>query len=87
MESIFKLFGDPDIFFCGWLHYLAFDLLVARGIAQDALETCQVSDWQYYGMVVPCLFSCFYCGPVGYVMYMALRGLGVISPPPSDEKK
>lgn len=73
MQSIFSLFGDPDIFFCGWVHYLSFDLLVARGIAEDALEVCKVSNFQYYAMVVPCLFACFYCGPVGFVAYMVFR--------------
>ena len=73
MKSIFQLFADPDIFFCGWLHYLSFDLLVARGCAQDALEVCQVTDLQYYTMVVPCIFGCFYVGPIGFLMYMGLR--------------
>ncbi|CAB9503186.1 expressed unknown protein [Seminavis robusta] len=86
MESIFRLFANPDVFFCGWVHYLAFDLLVARGIAQDALEVCKVSDWQYYTMVVPCLFGCFYAGPVGYVLYMVIRTLVLNSNQNNDTK-
>jgi len=85
MESVFRLFGDPDIFFCGWVHYLAFDLLVARGLTTDALEVCKVSNWQYYVMVAPCLFGCFYCGPVGYVVYMALRHF-VLKPSENPKK-
>jgi len=80
MESIFQMFAVPEIFFCGWLHYLAFDLLVGRGIAEDALKICKVSNFQYYAMVVPCLAFCFYSGPVGYSMYMALRTF-VFAPP------
>ena len=85
MGSMFRLFGDPDIFFAGWVHYLAFDLLVARGIAEDAIEVCKVSNFQYYAMVAPCLLGCFYCGPVGFVAYMALRALS-ISPADSSRK-
>lgn len=84
MESIFRLFADPDNFFCGWTHYLAFDLLVARGCAEDALEHCKVSNLQYFSMVVPCVLGCFYCGPVGFAMYMGLRTF-VFSPPQEKE--
>jgi Domain of unknown function (DUF4281) len=55
MESVMTVLGTPNVFFCAWVHYLAFDLLVARGVAMDAADTCHVSYLQYYTMVVPCL--------------------------------
>jgi Domain of unknown function (DUF4281) len=73
MESVFGLFALPDVFFCGWVHYLAFDLLVARGLAIDAVQACSVSYLTYYIMVVPCLLCTLYVGPVGYLMYTILR--------------
>jgi Domain of unknown function (DUF4281) len=73
MESVFNAFALPDVFFCGWVHYLAFDLLVARGLAMDAVKTCNVSYLAYYILVVPCLVATLYVGPVGYLMYMILR--------------
>jgi Domain of unknown function (DUF4281) len=66
-------FKKPDVFFCGWVHYLAFDLLVARGMALDAVNGCKVSYIQYYCTVVPCLVATLYVGPVGYLLYMVLR--------------
>jgi Domain of unknown function (DUF4281) len=80
MESVFHAFGVPNIFFCGWVHYLAFDLLVARGLAMDAVVTCNVSYLTYYILVVPCLLATLYVGPVGYLAYMILRSLVLFSP-------
>lgn len=81
MGSVFAIFGDPNVFFCGWVHYLAFDLLVARGLAMDAVETCRVSYRQYYVLVVPCLLATLYVGPAGYLLYAILRLLAVLKPP------
>ena len=81
MESVFRVFGNPNVFFCGWVHYLAFDLLVARGMALDAVETCQVCYWTYYVGVVPCLLATLYVGPVGYLLYMIVRFLVLLKSP------
>lgn len=73
MKSIQALFEDPDVFFCGWIHYLAFDQLVGLAIAQDALTTLQVSKLVYYTIIAVCLFLTFYLGPVGFLIYMVSR--------------
>jgi Domain of unknown function (DUF4281) len=73
MSSIQALFTDTDIFFCGWIHYLAFDQLVGMAVAHDALYTVQVSKLVYYTIVTACLFLTFYVGPVGFVSYMIAR--------------
>jgi Domain of unknown function (DUF4281) len=78
MESVMSVLGMPNVFFCAWVHYLVFDLLVARGMAMDAVETCGVSYLQYYTMVVPCLVATLYVGPVGFLVYMILRGTGLL---------
>lgn len=70
MESIQKLFEDPDTFFCGWVHYLAFDLLVGAGIVEDAIGLPLI---YFYLCVVPCLFMTFYLGPVGLLLYTCLK--------------
>ena len=80
MDSVFHAFGIPNVFFCGWVHYLAFDLLVARGLAMDAVYTCNVSYMSYYLLVVPCLLATLYVGPVGYLLYTILRFLILYSP-------
>jgi Domain of unknown function (DUF4281) len=87
MDSVFSIFGIPNVFFCGWVHYLAFDLLVARGLAMDAVYTCNVSYVCYYLIVVPCLLATLYVGPVGYLLYMILRLLVLHSPKSVTSKK
>jgi hypothetical protein len=77
MDSVFNAFGIPNVFFCGWVHYLAFDLLVARGIAMDAIYTCNISYVGYYLLVVPCLLATLYIGPVGFLIYMIFRLLAL----------
>ena len=72
MESVFAMFQNPDVFFVGWMHYLAFDLLAARGLAMDALQVCSVSYFTYYLAVVPCLLMTLYVGPVGFLLYSFL---------------
>jgi Domain of unknown function (DUF4281) len=87
MESVFALFQKPDVFFVGWVHYLAFDLLVGRGLAMDAVQHCNVTYLQYYLVVVPCLLGTFYVGPVGFLIYMLLRLVGIVKPSPTMASK
>jgi Domain of unknown function (DUF4281) len=86
MDSVYRIFNIPNVFFCGWVHYLAFDLLVARGMAMDAVNSCRVSYAAYYILVVPCLLATLYVGPVGYLLYMILRFV-VFSPGDIATKK
>eukprot|EP00541_Cyclophora_tenuis_P016067 CAMPEP_0116558562 /NCGR_PEP_ID=MMETSP0397-20121206/9876_1 /TAXON_ID=216820 /ORGANISM="Cyclophora tenuis, Strain ECT3854" /LENGTH=165 /DNA_ID=CAMNT_0004084167 /DNA_START=8 /DNA_END=505 /DNA_ORIENTATION=- len=72
LEGVYELFRDPNAVFAGWIHYLAFDLLVARGISLDALER-GATNVVYYISVVPCLFFCLMFGPVGFLMYLPIR--------------
>ena len=75
MESIYNLFRQPDIFFVGWIHYLCFDMLVSRGIALDAIDTYydDLHYLLYILLIWPCILACFYCGPVGYIMYVTIK--------------
>ena len=75
MESIFELFQDPNIFFCGWVHYLAFDLLIGTSIAEDSIDLPKV---YYYVAVVPCLFLTFNFGPVGFLVHTILKWTKVL---------
>jgi len=87
MESVFAMFQKPDIFFVGWVHYLVFDLLVARGCAIDAISTFNVSYLRYYLMVVPCLLSILYVGPVGFLLHMILRTFVLKEPKTTTSSK
>jgi uncharacterized membrane protein YhdT len=55
-------------FFAGWLHYLAFALLIGTWEAHDGVER-GVPRW----LLVPCLFLTLMFGPMGWVVYMIAR--------------
>src|SRR5262245_34984981 len=68
LAEVMRLFSDPWLVLAGWLHYLAFDLLIGSWEVRDARER-GVPHW----FVVPCLFVTFMFGPAGWLAYMALR--------------
>ena len=70
LASVAALFSDPWLLLGGWLHYLAFDLLVGRWQAQDA-SARGISPW----LVTPCLVLTFMFGPAGWLAYRSLRAL------------
>ncbi len=77
-----ELLAHPDVFFIGWLHYLAFDLFVGRSLLADSQRRGVP-----HLLVVPCLFLTFMFGPGGYVAYAVVRLLtrrysGAIHPLP-----
>jgi len=84
-DGIAKAFTDRTFVFAGWIHYLAFDLLVGRVVLADA---------QRRGLahlaVVPSLLATFLFGPLGYLLYAATRlvtgrmGKPVAPLPPGD---
>lgn len=70
LAGVMQLFTNPWAVLAGWLHYLAFDLFVGAWEVRDA---------QKHGvphlLVIPCLFFTFMLGPIGYLMYVAIRGV------------
>ncbi|HUR36043.1 MAG TPA: ABA4-like family protein [Vicinamibacterales bacterium] len=68
MAAVSALFSDPWLLLAGWVHYLAFDLLVGRWEARDAVAR-RLSPW----LVAPCLVLTFMFGPAGWLSYLALR--------------
>jgi Domain of unknown function (DUF4281) len=70
LAGVATLFASPGVLLAGWVHYLAFDLLVGRAIVDDA-HTQGISRWA----VLPCLPLTFMFGPVGLLAYVAVRGL------------
>jgi Mn2+/Fe2+ NRAMP family transporter len=61
-------FTSPVAATAGWIHYLVFDLFVGAW---------QVRDAQRRGIthlaVIPCLVLTLLAGPVGLLLYLALR--------------
>jgi hypothetical protein len=63
-----RLFDFPLVALAGWIHYLAFDLLVGAAIARSAREESIA-----FVLVVPCLVLAFLFGPAGFLAFSALR--------------
>ncbi len=62
------LFSNRWVLLAGWIHYLCFDLFIGSWQVRDAAAN-NISHW----LVIPCLFLTFMFGPVGLLLYFALR--------------
>jgi len=67
-DGVVSLLGQPWLFVGGWLHYLAFDLLVGTW----QVTTARSEGIPHYA-VVPCLLLTFILGPVGFLLFLAVR--------------
>ena len=67
LAGVSALFANPWLLLAGWLHYLAFDLLIGVWEARDSVER-GVPRW----VVVPCLFLTFMFGPAGWLAYVGV---------------
>jgi Domain of unknown function (DUF4281) len=68
LAGVMALFANPWLLLAGWLHYLAFDLLIGTWEARDSVEH-GVPRW----LLVPCLLLTLMFGPTGWILYMAVR--------------
>jgi len=68
LEEVKVLFGVDEAVLAGWVHYLAFDLLIGSWIVKDS----QAKSVNHF-TTIPCLFLTFMAGPVGWGLYMILR--------------
>lgn len=70
LAGVSALFSNPWVLLAGWTHYLAFDLFIGGWEVRDA---------QRRGIphlfVVPALMLTFLFGPVGLLLYHAIRGV------------
>lgn len=68
LADVARLFGHPGILLAGWVHYLAFDLLVG---VWERLEARRLGIQQW--VLAPCLLLTFLLGPLGWLAFMAVR--------------
>lgn len=68
LGEVKKLFTNDWALLAGWIHYLAFDMFVGAWEVKDAQER-GVS----HLMVIPCLVLTFFFGPIGLLLYFAIR--------------
>lgn len=67
LDGVMALFTSPAAVLAGWLHYLAFDLLVGVMIARE-------EDRQGISRLVqaPILFMTFMFGPAGFLLHLVV---------------
>ena len=68
LSEVALLFQSPWLLLAGWVHYLAFDLLVGSWMVRDARRRGIA-----HLLVVPLLLLTFMFGPAGWLAYLLLR--------------
>jgi len=68
LRGVMGLFKSPRAVLAGWVHYLAFDLMVGIYIVSDAARF-DISHW----LLIPCLILTLLFGPIGLLVYLILR--------------
>jgi len=70
LTSVMALFTKENAVLAGWVHYLAFDLLIGMWMVQKnrALGLHPL-------LMAPCLFFTFMAGPLGFLLYTLLTSI------------
>ena len=75
LSAVARLFGNPSLLLAGWIHYLAFDLLVGVLVAEQN-EKIGIPGL----LMLPVYGATFLFGPAGFLLFQALRTLAGRSP-------
>lgn len=68
LASVIELFSHEQAMLAGWVHYLAFDLVIGALICRTGR-----SEGISFLLVAPCLPLIFLFGPAGYLAFHAVR--------------
>ena len=68
LSSVMSLFTVEDLVMAGWVHYLAFDLLVGMWMIN---QNKNLGIHQL--LMAPCLFATFMLGPIGFLLFTILK--------------
>jgi Domain of unknown function (DUF4281) len=68
LKGVISLFKSPRLILAGWVHFLAFDLMVALWIRSDAVPLA-LSHW----WLVPVYLLTLMFGPAGLLGYLLLK--------------
>ena len=71
LDEVAALFRAPGLLLAGWVHYLAFDLFIGAWMVGDAQSRGLHGPARL--ALLPCLVLTFGFGPVGLLLYFALR--------------
>jgi hypothetical protein len=67
-QGVINLFKSPRSVLIGWIHYLAFDVIIGLFLLKNS-QHYGISHW----LMIPCLFATFMFGPLGLLLYLLLR--------------
>jgi hypothetical protein len=70
LDDVSELFSHEWLLLAGWIHYLAFDLVVGAWEVRDASASGVP-----HLVLVPCLLLTFFFGPAGLLMYLIVRAV------------
>ncbi|MEM6719540.1 MAG: ABA4-like family protein [Bacteroidota bacterium] len=70
LKSVMQLFTVENAVLAGWIHYLAFDLLIGMWIVNQN-QTLKIHPI----IIAPCLLGTFMLGPVGFLVFMIIRAV------------
>jgi len=68
LTGVMQLFTQPTAVLVGWVHYLAFDLMIGLYILNSG-QKHQI----HHALLFPCLFFTFMLGPVGLLLFTIVR--------------
>ena len=68
LRSVMALFSEENAVLAGWIHYLAFDLLVGMWML-DQNKELKINQLA----IAPCLFLTFTLGPIGFLLFMIIK--------------
>jgi hypothetical protein len=68
LAGVAALFSTPGVLLAGWVHYLAFDLVVGAWICRRGTAE-GINPW----LLRLCLPPTFLAGPVGFLLFLGLR--------------
>jgi len=68
LSSVMNLFTDKVAVLAGWVHYLAFDLLIGMWIIKQNEKTKI-----HQILLAPILLFTFMLGPIGFLLFITIR--------------
>jgi len=70
LASVMELFTKEVAVLAGWVHYLAFDLLIGMWMLEK-----NKSIGVHQLLMAPCLFFTFMFGPAGFLLFTVISSL------------
>ena len=68
LKSVMALFTEENAVLAGWVHYLAFDLLIGMWML-DQNKGLRINQL----LMALCLFLTFMLGPIGFLLFMIIK--------------